>query len=227
MPPRGALVGLTIGEKWPQLLQGLSLKNVRVSARVGKKKIFDELGEMLFTHFGVSGPLILTLSSHMPDDPAQAVVTLDMKPALTPEQVDLRLQREFAENARKQLSSVLLTLMPARMGPVFASLCGLSPELPVGQITREQRHALGAMLKALPLHIDGARPVEEAVVTRGGVNVLEVVPGSMMSKLTPGLFFAGEVLDVDAHTGGFNLQIAFSTGALAGRHAAERALGQE
>lgn len=223
-PLRGALVGLTIGEKWPQLLQGLSLKNVRVSARVGKKKIFDELGEMLFTHFGVSGPLILTLSSHMPDDPAQAVVTLDMKPALTPEQVDLRLQREFAENARKQLSSVLLTLMPARMGPVFASLCGLSPELPVGQITREQRHALGAMLKALPLHIDGARPVEEAVVTRGGVNVLEVVPGSMMSKLTPGLFFAGEVLDVDAHTGGFNLQIAFSTGALAGRKAAEFAL---
>ena len=223
-PLRGALVGLTIGEKWPQLLQGLSLKNVRVSARIGKKKIFDELGEMLFTHFGVSGPLILTLSSHMPDDPAQAVVTLDMKPALTPEQVDLRLQREFAENARKQLSSVLLTLMPARMGPVFASLCGLSPELPVGQITREQRHALGAMLKALPLHIDGARPVEEAVVTRGGVNVLEVVPGSMMSKLTPGLFFAGEVLDVDAHTGGFNLQIAFSTGALAGRKAAEFAL---
>ena len=219
-PLSASLVGLTIEEKWPSLLMGLSLKNVRITAQMGKKKIYDELGEMLFTHFGVSGPLIIELSSHMPEDFSAVNVTLDMKPALTPEQVDQRLQREFAENVRKQLSSVLVTLMPARMGPVFAQLCGLSPEQPINQITREERMTIGRMLKALPLHVTGTRPIEEAIVTRGGVQVLEVAPGTMMSKLTPGLFFAGEVLDVDAHTGGFNLQIAFSTGALAGRSAA-------
>ena len=223
-PLRASLVGLTMEEKWPTLLQGLSLKNVRVSARVGKKKIFDELGEMLFTHFGVSGPLILSLSSHLPEDFSQAAVTLDMKPALTDEQVDLRLQREFAQNARKQLSSVLVELMPARMGPVFATLCGLSADAPVSQITREQRQTIGHMLKALPLRVTGTRPIEEAIVTRGGVDVTEITPGTMMSRKTEGLYFAGEVLDVDAHTGGFNLQIAFSTGALAGKSAAERAL---
>ena len=223
-PLRASLVGLTMEEKWPTLLQGLSLKNVRVSARVGKKKIFDELGEMLFTHFGVSGPLILSLSSHLPEDFSQAAVTLDMKPALTDEQVDLRLQREFAQNARKQLSSVFVELMPARMGPVFATLCGLSADAPVSQITREQRQTIGHMLKALPLRVTGTRPIEEAIVTRGGVDVTEITPGTMMSRKTEGLYFAGEVLDVDAHTGGFNLQIAFSTGALAGKSAAERAL---
>ena len=223
-PLRASLVGLTMEEKWPTLLQGLSLKNVRVSARVGKKKIFDELGEMLFTHFGVSGPLILSLSSHLPEDFSQAAVTLDMKPALTDEQVDLRLQREFVQNARKQLSSVLVELMPARMGPVFATLCGLSADAPVSQITREQRQTIGHMLKALPLRVTGTRPIEEAIVTRGGVDVTEITPGTMMSRKTEGLYFAGEVLDVDAHTGGFNLQIAFSTGALAGKSAAERAL---
>ena len=219
-PLSASLAGLTIEEKWPSLLMGLSLKNVRVMAQMGKKKIYDELGEMLFTHFGVSGPLIIELSSHMPEDFSAVDVTLDMKPALTSEQVDQRLQREFAENVRKQLSSVLVTLMPARMGPVFAQLCGLSPEQPINQITREERLTIGRMLKALPLKVTGTRPIEEAIVTRGGVNVLEVAPGTMMSKLTEGLFFAGEVLDVDAHTGGFNLQIAFSTGALAGRSAA-------
>ena len=220
-PLRASLVGLTIEEKWPTLLMGLSLKNVRVTAKAGKKKIYDELGEMLFTHFGVSGPLIIELSSHMPEDFSAVQVTLDMKPALTPEQIDQRLQREFTANARKQLSSVLVELMPARMGPVFAQLCGLSPEQPINQITREQRLTIGQMLKALPLRVCGTRPIEEAIVTRGGVEVKEVNPGTMMSRVTEGLFFAGEVLDVDAHTGGFNLQIAFSTGALAGRSAGE------
>ena len=184
---------------------------MRVRARVGKKRIFDELGEMLFTHFGVSGPLILSLSSHLPEDFSQASVTLDMKPALTDEQVDLRLQREFAQNARKQLSSVLVELMPARMGPVFATLCGLSADAPVNQITREQRQTIGHMLKALPLAVTGTRPIEEAIVTRGGVNVNEITPGTMMSRVTEGLYFAGEVLDVDARTVGYNLQIAWST----------------
>ena len=223
-PLRGSLVGLTMREKWPTLLMGLSLRNVRVQARVGKKKIYDEQGEMLFTHFGVSGPLIIELSSHMPERFEDVSVTLDMKPALTEEQVDLRLQREFAQNARKQLSSVLVELMPARMGPVFAQVCGLSPEQPVSRITREERMHIGRMLKALPLRVSGTRPIEEAIVTRGGVEVKEVNPGTMMSRIREGLFFAGEVLDVDAHTGGFNLQIAFSTGALAGRSAAEYAL---
>ena len=200
-PLRGSLVGLTIAEKWPTLLMGLSLKNVRVQAKVGKKKIYDELGEMLFTHFGVSGPLIIELSSHMPEDYERVNVTLDMKPALTEEQVDLRLQREFAQNARKQLSSVLVELMPARMGPVFAQVCGLSPEQPVNQITREERMLIGRMLKALPLRVSGTRPIEEAIVTRGGIEVKEVNPSTMMSRVQEGLFFAGEVLDVDAHTG--------------------------
>ncbi len=216
----GSLVGLVIEEKWPKLLMGLSLKNVRVTAQLGKKKIYDELGEMLFTHFGVSGPLIIELSSHMPQDVSAVSVTLDMKPGMTLEEVDARLQREFAANVRKQLSSVLLTLMPARMGPVFAQLCGLSPEQPINQITREQRAMIAKNLKALALPVVSLRPVEEAIVTRGGVEVKEVNPSTMMSKLQNGLFFAGEVLDVDAHTGGFNLQIAFSTGALAGRSAA-------
>ena len=226
-PLRGSLVGLTIDEKWPKLLMGLSLKNVRVQAKVGKKKIYDELGEMLFTHFGVSGPLVIELSSHMPEDFSDVSDTLDMKPALTDEQIDQRLQREFTANARKQLSSVLLELMPARMGPVFAEICGLSADAPVNQITREQRMTIGRMLKALPLAVTGTRPIEEAIVTRGGVEVKEIAPGSMMSRLEDGLFFAGEVIDVDAHTGGFNLQIAFSTGALAGRHAAQYALEME
>ena len=226
-PLRGSLVGLTIAEKWPTLLMGLSLKNVRVQAKVGKKKIYDELGEMLFTHFGVSGPLIIELSSHMPEDFSQVSVTLDMKPALTEEQVDLRLQREFAQNARKQLSSVLVELMPARMGPVFAQVCGVSPDTMVNQITREQRMQIGRMLKALPLQVNGTRPIEEAIVTRGGVEVKEINPGTMMRRMQDGLFFAGEVLDVDAHTGGFNLQNAFSTGALAGKSAAVYALENE
>ena len=225
-PLRGSLVGLTIGEKWPTLLMGLSLKNVRVQAKVGKKKIYDELGEMLFTHFGVSGPLIIELSSHMPEDFESVSVTLDMKPALTEDQVDLRLQREFTQNARKQLSSVLVELMPARMGPVFAQVCGLSPEQPVNQITREERMMIGRMLKALPLRVNGTRPIEEAIVTRGGVEVKEINPSTMMSRMQEGLFFAGEVMDVDAHTGGFNLQIAFSTGALAGKSAAAYAMNE-
>lgn len=223
-PGRGVLTGLEIPERWPQLLQGLTLKNVRVRATEGKKKLFDELGELLFTHFGVGGPLILTLSSHLPEDVSRARIFLDMKPALTAEQVDLRLQRELAGGAKKRISNVLATLMPARMAPVFAGLCGLTGEETAGQITRAQRQTIGEALKALPLHAGALRPVEEAVVTRGGVEVREISPGTMMSRLAPGLFFAGEVLDVDAHTGGFNLQIAFSTGALAGRGAAAYAL---
>ncbi len=227
-PLSGSLVGLTTKESWPQLLQGLSLRNVRVRAYIeddsGRKRIYDELGEMLFAHDGVSGPLMIELSSHLPKDLSALRVELDMKPGMTPEEVDRRLQRALADGARRQLSHVLQTLMPARMGRVFAQLCGMSGEELAGQITRAQRLRIAKNLKALPIAVSGTRPIEEAIVTRGGVEVREITPGTMMSKYADGLFFAGEVIDVDAHTGGFNLQIAFSTGALAGRSAAKYAM---
>ena len=226
-PLRGALVGLSSQEKWPMLLQGLSLKNVRVSCKVGKKMIYDELGEMLFTHFGFSGPLFIELSSHLPEDISQADIRLDMKPGMTPEEVDARLIRELADNPKRQISSMLQTLMPVRMAAVFAKLCGLDPDAPASSVNRVQRRAIADNLKAMRIPADGLRPVDEAIVTRGGVDVKGVNASTMMSRVTPGLFFAGEVLDVDAHTGGFNLQIAFSTGALAGRSAATYAAEQE
>ncbi len=222
VPPRPALVGMVTQADWPRELQGLSLKNVRLSARCGKKKLYDELGEMLFTHFGVSGPLVLELSSHMTDlDPQGVQVRLDLKPGLTPEQVERRLQRDFEAMQRRQIAGVMGGLLPQRMAALFPGLCGIDPQLPVHQVTRVQRQKIAQTLKALALPIAGMRPVEEAIVTRGGVDVKEVVPGTMASKRVSGLYFAGEVLDVDAHTGGFNLQIAFSTGVLAGRAAAK------
>ena len=223
-PLRPSLVGFDSGASWPGLLQGLTLKNVRLTASLGGKKLYSELGEMLFTHFGFSGPLMIELSAHLPDEWAQPELRLDLKPGLTPEQTDLRLQRELAESPKRQLSSVLQALLPARMAPVFAELCGLDPAMPASGVTRAARQALLAGFKGLPLPVSGLRPYTEAVVTRGGVSVREVAPGTMGSRLHPGLFFAGELLDVDAHTGGFNLQIAFSTGALAGRSAAAYAL---
>lgn len=221
IPPKPSLIPLVTHEGWPRALQGLSLKNVRLRATCGKRERFDELGEMLFTHFGVSGPLVLSLSSHIADDDLKDVkISIDMKPGLTPEQLDRRLQRDFADSPRKQLLSILPQLVPARMADVVASLSGLLGTQPAGQITREQRQKLSALLKHIPLTVSAFRPIEEAIITRGGVSVKEVDPGTMMSRIRPGLFFAGELLDVDAHTGGFNLQIAFSTGALAGESAA-------
>ena len=226
VPPRGALVPLTTDAAWPALLQGLSLRNVRLIARQGKRVLYDGLGEMLFTHFGYSGPLILECSSHMPDDLRDAALYLDLKPGLDEKQVDARLVREIAEAKNRQLSSLLRTMLPLRFAPVFAELCGLDPHMPAAFLDREGRRRLASAFKALPLPLRGYRPVEEAIVTRGGVSVKDVAPNTMMSRRCPGLFFAGEVLDVDAHTGGFNLQIAFSTGALAGRCAAGYAARQ-
>ncbi len=220
-PPKPSLVPLITRERWPMQLQGLSLKNVRLSARLDGKTVFDELGEMLFTHFGVSGPLVLELSSHVPAERwAACAVQLDTKPGLDAQQLDARLQRDFEALSRKQLCHALPGLLPARMAELLPALCGLPTDKPVNQITREGRQRLGALLKALPLPIAGPRPIAEAVVTRGGVEIKEVNPSTMASKLAPRVFFAGELLDVDAHTGGFNLQIAFSTGALAGAAAA-------
>ena len=225
-PLKGSLVGLTTEERWPSLLQGLSLKNVRLTAKAGKKSIYDELGEMLFTHFGFSGPLCIELSSHLPDDLSAVSITLDLKPGMTEEEVDKRFQREFADAPKKYMSSILQQWLPARFCPVFCSLSGIAPETFAAEINRTQRMRLVQTMKRLTLPVSGLRPIEEAIVTRGGVNTRELSPSTMMSKQIPGLFFAGEVIDVDAHTGGFNLQIAFSTGALAGRSAASYIKGE-
>ncbi len=219
----GSLVGLISEEKWPSLLQGLSLRNVRLTAKVGKRQIYDELGEMLFTHFGFSGPLVIELSSHLPEPVADAAIRLDLKPGIPAEELDARLTREFSENARKQLQTVMLSFLPARMAGIFPSLCGADGSMMAGNVPKAVRHRMVDTFKGLPLKVTGRRDVAEAIVTRGGVQVKEITPGTLMSKKVPGLFFAGELLDVDAHTGGFNLQIAWSTGALAGRRAAEYA----
>jgi len=222
-PPRPSLIPLVTRDDWPRSLQGLSLKNVRLSASAGKKARFDELGEMLFTHFGISGPLVLSMSSHILDDDLSALdVRLDMKPGLTLEQLEKRIQRDLDEDPRKRLVSLLPRLVPASLAEQVPALCGLNPDKPAGQLTRQERRRLAEGLKAIPLPVAGYRPLTEAIVTRGGVDVKEVDPKTMRSKLHPGLYFAGELLDVDAHTGGYNLQIAFSTGALAGRSAAEQ-----
>lgn len=223
-PPLPSLVPLITRDRWPLELQGLSLKNVRLTAQLDGKIVFSELGEMLFTHFGVSGPLVLELSSHVPAERwGDCEVWLDTKPGLSDQQLDARLQRDFAALSRKELGHALPGLLPSRMAGIMPALCGIPAEKPVHQITREERGRLCALLKAIPLPIAGPRPIDEAIVTRGGVEVKEINPSTMASKRAPGLYFAGEVIDVDAHTGGFNLQIAFSTGALAGAAAARYA----
>jgi len=213
------LSALVTREEWPKELQGLSLKNVTVTLTQGKKKLYHCLGEMLFTHFGVSGPLILEMSSHMKMALDAYKVTLDLKPGLTPEQLEARLLRDFEAAPRKQLSTVLPGLLPGRMAQIFADVAGLDKATPIHQITREQRLRLVQTLKNLPLTIQAFAPMEQAIVTRGGVSVRQIDPATMESKLVPGLYFAGEMVDVDAHTGGFNLQIAFATGHLAGQSA--------
>lgn len=219
LPPSPVLVGLETKETWPRSLQGLSLRNVTLTLASGKKTLWSELGEMLFTHFGISGPLALEASCHLPDPAGNASLSIDLKPGLTREQLDARLCRDFSEAGKKQLKSVLPGLLPASLAEIFPGLCGVSASLPCSQVTAAQRETLLAALKGLPLTVKAPRPVDEAVVTRGGVSVKEIEPGAMRSKLVPNLFFAGEMIDVDAHTGGFNLQIAWSTGALAGASA--------
>ena len=227
IPCEAVLSALETTEAWPRDLQGLALKNVRLTLKSGKKTLYTELGEMLFTHFGISGPLVLEMSCHLPEQLSDARVTLDLKPGLTPEQLDARLQRDFAAQPRKQLQNVLPGLLPLRLSALFPVLAGVPADRVCGQITRAEREKLCQTLKALPMTLSARRPLAEAIVTRGGVTVREVQPATMESKLCPGLYFAGEVLDVDAHTGGFNLQIAFSTGALAGASAPEKVLSQE
>ena len=220
LPAIPSLIGLESKEAWPRELQGLSLKNVRITLKKGKKSLYSEQGEMLFTHFGFSGPLILEASCHLPADIRDCMLELDLKPGLTREQLYARVQRDLEAGSRKQIRNILPGLMPGSLAEIFPSICGLPAGLPCNQVTASQREVLVNRMKTLPLDISGRRPIAEAVITRGGVSVKEVNPGTMESKLIPGLYFAGEILDVDAHTGGYNLQIAFSTGALAGNSAA-------
>ncbi len=222
LPPRPSLSALETAEAWPRNLQGLSLKNVSLHLRCHGKTLYEEQGEMLFTHFGVSGPLVLEASCHLPEEGGDAVLDLNLKPGLTPEQLDARLLREFSAAGRKQLRTVLPALLPRHLAELFPELCGLPAGLNCNQITAGQREKLRSHLQCLPIPIRGCRPLEEAIVTRGGVDVKEIHPGTMESRRVSGLWFAGELIDVDAHTGGFNLQIAWSTGALAGKSAAEK-----
>ena len=222
--PLPALAPVETVESWPGMLSGLTLKNVRLSAFVpGKKKekcIYSELGEMLFTHFGVSGPLVLTLSSLLPEDLEGVRLSIDLKPALDEQTLDARLLRDFKEMSRRQLITVMDGLEPHSLAEQVIRLAGLSPAMPVNGITATQRAKLLETIKAVPLTPKKLRGFEEAIITRGGVSVKQVNPSTMESKLVHSLYFAGELLDVDAATGGFNLQIAFSTGALAGKSAA-------
>ncbi|MBR6953491.1 MAG: NAD(P)/FAD-dependent oxidoreductase [Clostridia bacterium] len=219
--PLPSLTAMEASVPWPGELQGLSLRNVTLTLTEKGKTRYSELGEMLFTHFGYSGPLVLEMSCHLPEDFSSCALSLNLKPGLSPEQLDARLQREFAAAPRKQLATVLCGLMPAALAGVFPGLCALDGEKKCADITREERQTLVRMLQALPLPMARRRPIAEAIVTRGGVSVKDVNPATMASRRLPGLYFAGELLDVDAHTGGYNLQIAFSTGYLAGRSAAE------
>ncbi|MDR1630424.1 MAG: NAD(P)/FAD-dependent oxidoreductase [Oscillospiraceae bacterium] len=218
--PEPSLVPLEIKEDWCRELQGLALKNVALTVRDKERytEIFQDFGEMLFTHFGVSGPIVLSASSHMRDIKREKYeLEIDLKPALRFEQLDARIQRDIAKHANKAVVNALVELLPRAMIPVVLRLCDIPFEKKANQITREQRQELALCLKRLPLTVTGFRPIEEAIVTSGGVTVSEISPRTMESKLCRGLFFAGEVLDADAYTGGYNLQIAFSTGVLAGR----------
>ena len=222
--PVPALVPLVVREEWCKKLQGLSLKNVSVVLKEGNKELYSGFGEMLFTHFGVSGPLILSASSYYSKKARekQAELFIDLKPALSAEQLDKRILRDFEENRNKQFKNAVGGLFPAKLIPVMIELSGIHPDKKVNEISKEERKKFVELIKNLPLTVTGTRDIKEAIITMGGVSVKDVNPSTMESKKVQGLYFAGEVLDVDALTGGFNLQIAWSTGYLAGSSAAER-----
>ncbi len=221
VPLRPSLIPLECAEGYVKALQGLSLKNVNFTIETAQgKKLVQEFGEMLFTHFGVSGPIVLSASYKAVDywqkNKEPLVGIIDFKPALTPEKLDARILRDIEEQKNKQLKNSLHTLMPGKLIPVFIQRAGISPDKAMHQITREERQRMVELLKQFRFTVTKARPIEEAIVTAGGVSVKEVSPKTMESKLVPGLHFTGEVLDIDGMTGGFNLQAAFSTGYLAG-----------
>jgi len=218
-----SLVPLITKESWIKDLQGLSLKNIQVTFKNNNgKEIYNDFGEMIFTHFGVSGPVILSASRHLLSyDFTDIKLSIDLKPALSEEKLDDRVQRDFDKYSRKQFKNSLDDLLPQKLIPVIIRLSKIDPEKPVHQITKEERKKLVTLLKGLETSIIGARPIKEAIVTAGGIKTNEINPSTMESKKVSGLFFAGEIIDVDAYTGGFNLTIAFSTGYLAGMNCDE------
>ncbi len=219
--PRGSLVPLCAAGTLCAAAQGLSLRNVALRVYENGKKTYQDFGEMLFTHFGVSGPMVLSASAHMRYfDTKRYRLEIDLKPALDEAALDKRLISDFTKRANSDFTNALDELLPRKLIDPFVELTGIDPHQKVHDLTREQRRKVLTLLKALPVEITGPRPVAEAIVTSGGVNVKEVNPSTMASKRLAGLYFAGEVLDVDAYTGGFNLQIAWSTGHLAGVSAA-------
>lgn len=228
LKPKASLIPLVTKEKWPVELMGLSLKNVKLRAykksSLDKKKpkpVYEELGEMLFTHFGVSGPLVLSASAFLADEPEDARLEIDLKPALSHEQLDLRLLRDFEKYKHKQIKNAMVDLLPQKLIDRIIIQSGVDENTTVDELTKEQRMSIVSTLKCLTLTVESTRPLDEAIITHGGVAIKQINPSTMESKLVNGLYFAGEVIDVDACTGGYNLQIAWSTGAVAGRSAAE------
>lgn len=224
VPLKPSLIPLEVAEEWIGDLQGLSLKNIQSSIVTEGKKIAEEFGEMLFTHYGLSGPTVLTLSNIVAElllNKKQVFFEINLKPALTEEMLDKRIQRDFEKYARKQFKNSLSDLLPAKMIEVMIDLSHIDPDKPCHQITKVERSRLAYLLQHLTFEITKTRPLSEAIVTAGGVNVKEINPKTMESKLIQGLFFAGEVIDIDGVTGGFNLQAAFSTGYVAGQNAVE------
>jgi len=220
---RPGLVPLETRQHYPRLLEGLALKNIRLRFSDSRKQIDSEVGELLFTRFGISGPLVLSLSGRIADwlkESNSVYVEIDLKPALTREQLSARLLREFKMNPKKTIKNTLKALLPKRLVDVFIHIVNIAPDNKVSQVTKEKRESLVSLLKAMRLDILKPRPIGEAMITRGGVSLKDINPRTMESRLIKGLYFAGEIIDIDADTGGFNLQAAFSTGYLAGESAA-------
>lgn len=214
-----ALVPCEINEEWVKILQGLALKNVKISAYADKKKIFEDFGELIFTHYGISGPVVLTMSNYINRYNGKNIkIVIDLKPGLSDEKLESRILRDFEKYSRKQYKNSLDDLLPKRLIPIIVQLSNIDENKFVNQITREERKQIVNVLKNLEMSFLKFRPINEAIVTSGGVSTLEIDPSTMESKVVKGLFFAGEVIDVDALTGGFNLQIAYSTGYLAGNN---------
>ncbi|HJA34620.1 MAG TPA: NAD(P)/FAD-dependent oxidoreductase [Candidatus Mediterraneibacter merdigallinarum] len=225
-PLSPALVPMEVKEWYAKELMGLSLRNIGITITDGSKKLYQDFGEMLFTHYGVSGPVILSASSITGSRLKEKELTLhiDLKPALTKEQLDKRVLREFESNHNRQFKNAVAGLFPAKLLPVMVDLSGIPEEKRVNEITKEERKKFTDLIKDFTMTLTGLRSYSEAIITRGGISVKEIDPRTMESKLIKGLFFAGEVLDLDAVTGGFNLQIAWSTGFLAGAHAGQTQL---
>lgn len=217
---RPSLVPFETKEAWCKDLMGLALKNVTLTMKKDGKELYKDFGEMLFTHFGVSGPLVLSASGVYVQKAwkEQVQICIDLKPALTEEQLDKRLIRDFEENRNKQFKNALAGLFPTRLIPIMIELSGIDPETKINEITKKQRQDFVSVIKNVPLTVIGCRDFAEAIITKGGVSVKDINPSTMESKKVKNLYFAGEVLDLDAVTGGFNLQIAWSTGYLAGNN---------